>query len=384
MTPGTTDIGLSVPGDPDLIADKLTYVEFGTEPEGCMRALLEQWAADQIAGTHNCRDAVLRRIGAGKSAHVPTANTWRESIIQPLYDLAVHHYWGNGDALRQMGTLAGSIFELYWPGHTTASSLDASLAVLSTPAHIDQLLTRVSAEPHYAATPRVALVIEQAWIQHNPARRAHFLTSLGRYASCQEASSDMNMGMVIPHVPLMLTLPPAVPPPAEQLRLGLLAAHHAPVGMPPPSPLPAHADFVDQLLGAGPNFPAALGITAALGGLPGGESGILTAIGKPLAGGPLAPRGGPAPSANINLGRADVPDRNDFAVTPLRRNGVVATVRDDLLVRNRPITSTNANIFARLPTGTPVRIIGEFRDWYAIEQPGSTGFVAKRYITLVP
>ena len=79
-----------------------------------------------------------------------------------------------------------------------------------------------------------------------------------------------------------------------------------------------------------------------------------------------------------------MPDRNDFAVTPLRRNGVVATVRDDLRVRSRPTTATTANVFAHLPPATAVQIIGEFGDWYAIEQPGRTGFVVKRWVSLVP
>jgi hypothetical protein len=54
------------------------------------------------------------------------------------------------------------------------------------------------------------------------------------------------------------------------------------------------------------------------------------------------------------------------------------------MVRATPTTASTANIFARLPTGTAVKVIGEFRDWYAIEQPGRSGFVAKRYITLLP
>jgi hypothetical protein len=29
-------------------------------------------------------------------------------------------------------------------------------------------------------------------------------------------------------------------------------------------------------------------------------------------------------------------------------------------------------------------VIGEYGDWYAIEQPNATGFVAKRYVTLLP
>ena len=385
LTPGTTDIGLSVPGDPDLIADKLTYVEFGTEPEGCMRAMLEVWSADQRAGTHACRDAVRRRIAAGNSGHVLPANreSWREAIIQPLYDLAVNHYWGNGEALRQFGFLAGALFELKWANNTNATTLATRLGALGgNAAHVDRLLGSVAADPRYAGSARIAIVIEQAWMQHRPARRAQFLTALGRYGSCNEAVADVQMGLVMAEVPALLALPPPAPPPADQLRLALLAAHHAPVVIPPPSPLPAHADFLNQLLGAGPNFPPGLGITAALGGLRGGENGILTAIGKPVVGGGAPPGVGPAPAANVNLGRADAPDRNDFRVTPLRRNGLVATVRDNLNVRRRPTTGSSS--LGSLAPGSAVFVIGEYGDWYAIEQPNATGFVAKRYVTLLP
>jgi Domain of unknown function (DUF4157) len=383
MTPGGTDIGLSVPGDPDLIASKVQYVEFGTEPEGCMRAVLECWATDQIAGTHNCRDAVLRRIGVGRSAHIaaPKTDTWRESIIQPLYDLAVNNYWGNGDAIRQMGGLASAVFELYWAGHTTASGLNAALApIASNAAHVDKLFARVSAEPHYAATPRVAVVIEQAWMQHTPARQAQFLTALGRYTSCQEAKADVDMGMVMGEVPALLTVPPVVPPPADQLRLALMAAHHAPVGSPPPSPLPVHAAFLRSLLGPGPTFPAPVGVSAALGGMA-GESDILADIGRPIAGPPVL--GGPPSDANIDTVR-DPTALNDFHITPLRSNAVVSTVSGDLMVRSTPTTLTNSNIFNRLPTLASVKVVGEWTTWYAIEQPARTGFVAKQYIALVP
>jgi hypothetical protein len=160
-----------------------------------------------------------------------------------------------------------------------------------------------------------------------------------------------------------------------------MAAHHAPVGSPPPAPLPAHIAFLRGLLGAGPTFPAALGISAALGGLA-GESDILTAIGRPLLAGAPDPLG-PPPDANIDTVR-DATALNDFRVTPLRRNGEVTTASDDLMVRSTPTTSTNPNIFSRLPKGTSVFVVGTYGNWYAIEQPGRTGFVAKRYITLLP
>jgi len=54
------------------------------------------------------------------------------------------------------------------------------------------------------------------------------------------------------------------------------------------------------------------------------------------------------------------------------------------MVRSRPTTATNANIIGRVPAGTAITVIGEFRDWYAIERPGATGFAAKRCVTLLP
>lgn len=41
LRPNSTEITLSVPGDPDLVADKLAYLEFGSEPTACPRAVLE-------------------------------------------------------------------------------------------------------------------------------------------------------------------------------------------------------------------------------------------------------------------------------------------------------------------------------------------------------
>ncbi len=385
LTPGTTDITLQVPGDPDLVASKLQYVEFGTEPEGCMRAVLECWADDQITGSSNCRDAMRRRIAAGGSTHVAAAarSSWREGIIQPIYDLTANHYWGDGNAIRLLGYLAGSVFELYWDNHTSAATLLTRLGVISaTPAHVNQLLTSVSGDARYAAVPRVALVIEQAWMTINNARRANFMTALGRYGSALDAAAHADMGIIMAELPHLLTLPPPSPPPAEQLRLALLAANHAPLPSPAPAITPRHIDFLQQLLGAGPLFPAALAIDAALGGLA-GESEILTAIGRPLTG---SSRGGgvtPPPRANIDLDR-DPTSLNDFFVNPLQARGEVDTHSSDLMVRSRPSTASVSTIFARLPKGTQVQIIGEFRNWYAIEQPGRTGFVYKNYIRVLP
>ncbi|MCP4074615.1 MAG: DUF4157 domain-containing protein [Gammaproteobacteria bacterium] len=387
IDPVTGELTVQVPGDPDLVASKLQYVEFGTEPAGCMRAVLECWADDQLTGGTDCFDAIQRRITARHSTRVPSAhrNSWREGIIQPIYNLTANSYWGNGETIRQLERLAGTLFHLYWDGNTSASRLHNRLGVLAgTVAHVDQVLQPTSTNARYTSVPRVAAVLEQAWMLYNNTRRSNFMTALARYASCLEASAHVSMGMIMTEVPHLLTLPPASPPPTEELRLALMAAHHQPLPSPAPAILPIHIDFLRQLLAGGSEFPSALGVDAALGGLA-DEGDILAAIGRPRSGPAVSVGGGPAPapSANIDPDR-DATNLNDFFVTPLSANGVVDTRRSDLMVRSRPTTSSSSNIFARLPKGTAVRIIGEYGNWYAIEQPGRSGFVHQRYIRIIP
>lgn len=381
IDPVSGELTLQVPGDPALVASKLEYVEFGTEPEGCMRAVLECWADDQITGSTDCRDAMQRRIAAGRSTRVPTTDTWREGIIQPVYNLVVNSYWGNGEMIRLLGELAGELFLLYWDGHTSASDLDVGLSHLGNVAHINQVLTPLSGHSRYSSVPRVAVVIEQAWMLYNPARRSNFMTALARYASCLEASSHVEMWMIMTEVPHMLTLPPPASPAVAELRLALMATNDTPLPNPAPAVLPAHIDFLRQLLGAAAEFPAALGIDAALGGLA-TEGEILAAIGRPRSG-PSIPVDGaaPPPRANIDLDR-DATNMNEFHVTPRRANGEVTASR--LRVRSRPTTSTSSIIFDHVVRGDRVIIIGEYRRWFAIEHGSRTGFVWSGYINILP
>ncbi|MEZ4359048.1 MAG: DUF4157 domain-containing protein [Kofleriaceae bacterium] len=70
--------------DPALTTpDKLEYLEFGHEPTGVMRALLECWARDRGAA----RDAVTRRLSA-READL----TWRECILRGAFKLALARF----------------------------------------------------------------------------------------------------------------------------------------------------------------------------------------------------------------------------------------------------------------------------------------------------
>jgi len=383
IDPVTGELTVQVPGDPALVASKIEYVEFGTEPKGCLLAVMQCWAEDQVTGGTACRDAMQRRIAAGRSTRVASVDTWREGIIQPLYSLIVNHYWGNGEAIRQMGYLADKLFHLNWNRNTTARQLHGALSVLSgNVAHIDQVLNSVAGHSRYTGFRWVAPVVEQAWMLYNNTRRPNFMTALATYSSCSEAAVHVDIGLIMGEVPHLLTLPAPAPPPAEQLRLALMAAIHQPLGSPAPAVLPRHIEFLRQLLGAGTEFPAALGIDAALGTL-GDEGDVLAAIGRPRSG-TRAPTGGglaPPPSANVDLDR-DPTNMNEFHVTPMEAMGEVTASK--LRVRSRPTTSTSRNIFDHVSRGDHVRIIGEYGRWYAIERPGRTGFVHSHYITLLP
>jgi len=384
-TPGSSDLTLSVPGDPDLVSSKLAYVEFGTEPTGCLRAVLQCWSDDQLNGTTNCRDAMRRRIAAGQSTHVASPSPWREAVIQPLYDLIANHYWSNGETIRQLEHLADSLFLLYWPRHTTASELHGALSPLSgNVSHINQVLTSIAGQSRYANEPRVAIIVEQAWMQHNNSRFSHFLTALSAYSDAGAANRHIDMGLVRPHVSSMLSLPPASPPAADQLRLALIATVDRPLTPPIPPTLPVHIDFLRQVKGANAQFPAGLSISTELGRLA-SESDILDKIGQPLSGTSVAVGGGsaPPPRANIDPDR-DATALNDFHVTPLRARGRVDTAGGRLRVRSRPTTRAAGVIFDHLSPGTIVRIIGEYNNWYAIERPGRSGFVYKNYLTVLP
>jgi hypothetical protein len=91
MAPGTTDIGLSVPGDPDLIAASC-MVEFGTS-RSRMRAVLECWSMTSL---RIYRDAMQRHCRRTVT-HVAGRYLAR-GVIQPLHDLVVNQYSGSGDA----------------------------------------------------------------------------------------------------------------------------------------------------------------------------------------------------------------------------------------------------------------------------------------------
>ena len=67
-------------------ASKLQYVEFGKEPVGAMRAVIESWASDETT----CAEAMDRRV-----KQVVAPGEYDDFIIQLLYGTVRSQYWNN-------------------------------------------------------------------------------------------------------------------------------------------------------------------------------------------------------------------------------------------------------------------------------------------------
>ncbi|MBK6621386.1 MAG: hypothetical protein IPG32_11120 [Saprospirales bacterium] len=86
-------------GDPAITANKLRYVEFGTEPSGALRAVLESWAnnsTDTIA-------AMQRRVRRSPGTD------WDNRLIRKAYQLIIAQYSTNGEAIRLLGSGGGDL-----------------------------------------------------------------------------------------------------------------------------------------------------------------------------------------------------------------------------------------------------------------------------------
>ena len=357
---GNLDI---VPGarapDPLLTAAKVDYIRGGNEPQGCMRAVLEVWAQDRLASpqTTAARDAVQARL------RDPDSTAWDQRIIRTLYGIADAN-WDNAELIRQLGDAGGDLSELKFERSCRVSALNSVPA-----AHVATIFTGLTTAAWWTTTPRLPLVVHQKWMQSDASKEAEFMTTLGNAAfTCRVAQRFVDFtGPIATHLGALLPAGHGPTASRAELILSLLG-----VETDEAAPEPTSKAFLIAAWGAGPTFPAAMGVEALLDGLSTAQS-VERAIGvrAPLGGG----GGAGAPVLNVDLDRDGV---NDFHVDPITRRGLVTATR--LNVRERP--GMGETVVGGLDQGRQVEAIGTSGDWYAIEFNGGAAFVHHDWVTL--
>lgn len=363
---------LSVQPDPHIIGDKIFYVELGIEPSGALRAVLECWALDHIhpVPTTTCFDAMTRRLNRTNGS-----TDWNEVIIRSLYELILLSYRPNGEKIRQMAGLAGVLSHVKNVEDNQASSVDMEcMTVLSDPERTT-VFTALSKATLWGNT-RVALVMNQAWMQIDTNKAADVKTLINQYPTCDAVARFLSMDLMLFSAADLLPARNATSASPEERAIAMMLAYTYPDTNPDTSAVDHHIALLRSILGTATSFPSALNIAGILGGYA-SEDDILDAIGRSRSA-PVTNTPSTRQTANVDL---DNDGTNDFYLTPYTARGVVAHC-SRLNVRSLP--GMDGSVLSVISRGDAVQIVGRHRGWLGIEHAGRVAFVYQRFIDILP
>lgn len=174
-------LALVVPTDPAVTGSKLEYVEHGKESVGVLRALVQSWAQDANA----CKAAVLRRLST------KPGNDWSANIIAACFRRTLDCWDDPGHIL----SLSRSAVPLSALDHGDCSARRLVEEVPVTDR--DALFSSLIGTELVRSTPRVALLIDQAWMQTRADRIAPFLSVLGASFTFRTAKPLVDVDLAI-------------------------------------------------------------------------------------------------------------------------------------------------------------------------------------------
>jgi hypothetical protein len=330
--------------DPMVTADKIKYVEFGKEPEGVMRAVLEEWGNDK----KKCLEAVARRQKAG------APGDWAGRFIHAMLDIVVGKP-DDANLINAFADGASAIAEAVFEDECRVARVKGAIPA----AHRARILGELArtAEWKDASYKHLPLVFNQVWAQLDATKALAFRDTLGAAFNCHSAAKFVDIDFLVGAGLLdgLLPVPPPASPPAGQLILALID-----VAQQRDKARPRSIKYLQTLLGSERWFPPALGVAAKLSGLA-TENEILVAIDR-------AKPSSKTPDANVDVDRDG---KNDTYVEPLTRTAKIDV--PTAAFYEKPDTSSKK--VGSLPKGSDVRIIGKASPaWFAIELNNRTAF----------
>lgn len=337
----TGELHGEVPDDPRATqSDRGMYIEEGTEPEGCMRALTAHWALDEADALKHMEERRKKPIG-----------DWHDRVIHTFYDM-VHDEPQNAAMMSRLANLAArGLSDMNLVAEQTPRNIGAMVNL--TEAEMNRVFTAL--HPH--ADPGAKLAIDQVWMFKIASRRnppASFMTVLDTFATIRLAQPHLSLGGLSPSLAALLPIASATAPSTAQMKLAIFA-RSKPEGK---------AFLVANAAGTGKLSPPAGHTVESLSGGTATESGVLEELG-------LLAAAGAAPNMDLDGdGVADI-----FVESLTRRSMVTASW---LNIRERPDETSSR--FESMPAGARVLVIGQTGDWYCVEVKKRVGFAAKKFL----
>ena len=366
IDPATGELRLASPAnyDPQLAnADRMEYIRDGSEPEGYMRAVLENY------GTR--RPEVVKALRAKLAS--PERAQWPDRVTRSFARASLHRIH-EPHLLAAMIEAAPLLGECNSDSECTVERLEQIPKLL-----VNELFPLLTATPHapaWTATPSIRLVVLQAWALHGPGHDTALLTELGS-RTVEQIQPKVDLGRLAAHGALARLRSGSLAGPAGEGRLRLLLLETL-AGAPSAATLAA----LRRLRGRRPRFlPADHARLEAALGAAGDADSILAAIEEPAAGGGGGGGGGgagapPAKDANLDT---DGDGRNDVYVEHLTRRGENPAADVDLLEQPKP----GAAAVKHVAKGTELLVIGRAEGgWLAVEEGGKTRFVREADLPL--
>jgi hypothetical protein len=351
--------------DPQLTTpDKLVYAEFGTEPSGAVRAVLESWANDQAAAKTDTIDAVKRRVAAGSAS-----TDWDESVIQAIYAL-IAAAPTNGQRINELEPAAGALSEAKSRENCRVDKIKPVVPV----AHRAAIFAHLMKTTAFTTRDFIGALLFQVWMETDDGRKNSFIGHLGKLSFDTSTAADIvDLGHIRPMLGPKL-LPP--PPVGIFIRGEILLACLFLIQEGSKAPLEVK-NYVAALVGAGQqHFPAGANIADVIKGST--EDEVLIAAGlKPKATMAPPPKKGPPPAAptpNIDIGHTGT---NTLFVEPLTQRAQPVKASIDVL--DKPGGKKTGTV----ATGTTMNVIGKIDTFFAIEFAGDTAFVDAGDVTIL-
>lgn len=359
-------------GDPAITANKLRYVEFGTEPSGALRAVLESWAnnaTDTIA-------AMQRRVRQSPGTD------WDKRLIRKAYQIIIAQYSTNAEAIRLLGSGVEILAELKSSPHFESREsffttfVNGSAVNNLNTADLDAILAVLAGSAEFTGTPGLRLAVFQRWMKINAAKKTDFMSML-QSRTCSDCLRFISISL-LDGAGLMQDLLSGSFNDNAKLKLALMGVIGA------NDNTHARSHLMGLLAGA-TSFPAALRVGQALG-TASNEAAILQKLGVFSA--PAAPSSSssappPAPTANTRIH-----GETDNSVFIESRHQVARGANPyGASIRIRPDAASTE--VGTLLYQQSAYSIGETGDWIAIEHTFTgetrpeTAFVSKFSVDLV-